>query len=151
MYPQVIDRYGNYWSSDANGNLIDDTGRVPVIVTPNANGNSNVTWYDVLSPNGPIQNNGTRVRYIVTTAPILVGTGFQEPQVTEWPNQGGAGTLSPVSSIELPDGSSYTFGYDHKISMSDQVPHYGDLVSAPFPRAAWCITPTRTTSTPTRT
>jgi hypothetical protein len=58
VYPQVKDRYGNYWSNDANGNLVDDIGRIPVITTVNGN----VTYYDVLAPNGPINNNGTRVR-----------------------------------------------------------------------------------------
>lgn len=124
VYPEVIDRYGNYWSSDASGNLIDDVGRKPVIVTKNGN----VTYYDVLSPNGPINNNGTRVRYTVTTAPIQVQTHFFEPSVTEW-----SGTLDPIQSIQLPDGSSYTFTYDTKITGVDQSPHYGELTSVTLP------------------
>lgn len=115
VYPGVADRYGNYWSSDSNGNLIDDLGRTPVIVT--ANGNT--TYYDVLAPNGPISNNGTRVRYTVTTAPVQIsGTQFGEPGVTEW-----SGTISPVQSIQLPDGTSYTFAYDG----------YGELSSVTLP------------------
>lgn len=83
VYPGVADRYGNYWSSDSNGNLIDDLGRIPVIVTTNGN----VTYYDVLAPNGPINNNGTRVRYTVNTAPVQVNTDFNQPvsgSVAEW-------------------------------------------------------------------
>ena len=72
VYPQIIDRYGNYLSQDSSGNLIDDTGRTPVIVTQSGN----TTYYDVLAPNGPINNNGTRVRYTVVTAPVPVETAF---------------------------------------------------------------------------
>ncbi len=114
VYPQVTDRYGNYWSTDANGNLIDDLGRTPVIVTKNGN----VTYYDVLAPNGPIDNNGLRVRYTVTTAPIQINTAFNEQPVQEW-----SGTLSPVQSIQLPDGSSYSFSYDS----------YGEMTSITLP------------------
>ncbi len=129
VYPQVIDRFGNYWSTDANGNLIDDTGRTPVIVTQNGN----VTYYDVLAPNGPINNNGTRVRYTVTTAPVGVKTWFNQVQdsggaVIEW-----SGTLYPVQSIQLPDGTSYSFTYDGKVFAGDSTPHYGDLASVTLP------------------
>lgn len=114
VYPQVIDRFGNYWSSDANGNLIDDVGRTPVIVTKNGS----VTYYDVLAPNGPISNNGTRVRYTVTTAPLYVSTLFYQPAVSEW-----VGNFYPVQSIQLPDGSSYSFTYDS----------YGEMTSVTLP------------------
>ncbi|GGG75787.1 RHS repeat-associated core domain-containing protein [Edaphobacter dinghuensis] len=114
VYPEVIDRYGNYWSLDNNENLIDDLGRTPVIATTNGN----VTYYDVLAPNGPINNNGTRVRYTVTTTPIQVSTQFNETGVVEW-----SGTLSPISSIQLPDGSSYRFSYDS----------YGEMTSVTLP------------------
>ncbi len=104
--PQVIDRYGNLWSTDGNGNLVDDTGRVPVIVTQSGN----VTYYDVLAPNGPINNNGTRVRYTVTSASVPVATNFQQSDVYEWNPT--VQYLTPVQSIQLPDGSQYTFAYD---------------------------------------
>lgn len=125
VYPQVIDRYGNYWSFDSNGNLIDDTGRVPVIVTQNGN----VTYYDVLSPNGPISNNGMRVRYTVTTGPIQINTDFNSPYATgaqDW-----SGTLSPIQSIQLPDGSSYTFAYD-SVQRFQSV-GYGELTGVTLP------------------
>lgn len=118
VYPQIIDRYGNYWSTDANGNLIDDTGRIPVIVTQNGN----TTYYDVLAPNGPISNNGTRVRYTVVTAPVAVQTTFQESDIYEWVSVDNP-LLTPVQSIMLPDGSSYQFTYDY----------YGGLSSITLP------------------
>jgi YD repeat-containing protein len=114
VYPEVIDRYGNYWSLDNNENLIDDIGRTPVIATTSGN----ITYYDVLAPNGPINNNGKRVRYTVTTTPIQVSTQFNETGVVEW-----SGTLSPVTSIQLPDGSSYSFSYDS----------YGEMKSVTLP------------------
>jgi RHS repeat-associated protein len=135
VYPQVIDRFGNYWSTDSNGNLVDDLGRTPAIVTKNGN----VTYYDVLAPNGPINNNGTRVRYTVTTAPIQVKTYFHQPvdnggYIVEWPDDSGAyGTLYPVQSIQLPDGTSYTFTYDSKVLAGDTTAHYGDLKSITLP------------------
>jgi hypothetical protein len=89
VYPQIIDRYGNYWSTDGQGNLVDTTGRVPVIKTQNGN----VTYYDVLAPNGPINNNGTRVRYTVTSASVPVATNFQQSDVFEWISPG---ILNPV-------------------------------------------------------
>jgi RHS repeat-associated protein len=117
VYPQIIDRYGNYWSNDSNGNLVDDTGRTPVIATQNGN----VTYYDVLAPNGPINNNGTRVRYAVTSAPVPVATNFQQSDVYEW--NPSVQYLTPVQSISLPDGSQYTFSYDS----------YGGLSSVTLP------------------
>jgi RHS repeat-associated protein len=132
VYPQVSDRYGNFWSTDASGNLIDDTGRIPVIVSTSGN----VTYYDVLAPNGPINNNGTRIRYTVTTAPVQVQTAFRQVvnpsspnvYVGEW-----TGTLYPVQSIQLPDGSSYAFTYDGKATSGDQAQHYGELTSVTLP------------------
>jgi RHS repeat-associated protein len=117
VYPQVIDRYGNFWSTDGNGNLVDDTGRTPVIATQNGN----VTYYDVLAPNGPINNNGTRVRYAVTSASVPVATDFQQSNVYEW--NPSVQYLTPVQSISLPDGSQYTFSYDG----------YGGLSSVTLP------------------
>lgn len=121
VYPQVIDRYGNYWSSDGNQNLIDDLGRTPVIQTVNGN----VTYYDVLAPNGPIQNNGTRVRYTVTYAYYPISTAFNQPGVVEYQNNGGNPPLSKlaIQSIQLPDGSSYQFTYDT----------YGEIQSETLP------------------
>jgi YD repeat-containing protein len=117
VYPQVIDRYGNYWSTDSNGNLVDDVGRTPVIVTTSGN----VTYYDVLAPDGPINNNGSRIRYTVTSASVPVATNFQQSDVYEW--NPSTPYLTPVQSISLPDGSQYTFTYDG----------YGELASVTLP------------------
>lgn len=117
VYPQIIDRYGNFWSSDGNGNLMDDTGRTPVMITKSGN----VTYYDVLAPNGPISNNGTRVRYTVTSASVPVATNFQQSDVYEW--NPSIQYLTPVQSISLPDGSRYSFTYDG----------YGGLASVTLP------------------
>jgi len=114
VYPSVIDRYGNYWSMDSNGNLVDDLGRTPVIATQN----DNVTYYDVLTVGG------ARARYTVTYASVQMHTAFNEQAVTEW-----SGTLNAVQSIELPDGSQYSFTYDSGTSSG----HYGELTSVTLP------------------
>ena len=111
VYPQIIDRFGNYWSADANGNLRDDIGRTPVIVTQSGQ----VTYYDVLAPNGTKYTyNGqvdtnTRVRYTVTTATVNVQTNFGQSDTYEFT---ASSLLDPVQSIVLPDGSQYSFTYD---------------------------------------
>ncbi len=115
VYPASVDRYGNYLSTDVSGNTMDDTGRVPVIVTQHS---STVTYYDVLSPAGPISNNGTRVRYVVTTSPISVTTAFGVTFIPDY-----TGTLNPITNIQLPDSSSYSFTYDG----------YGELTSVTLP------------------
>lgn len=108
--PSVIDRFGNYWSTDSNGNLIDDLGKLPLI----ASQNGSQTYYDVLAPNGPIQNNGTRVRYTVTMENIPISTEFNQSGVTEYQNNGGnnPSSVPAIETIQLPDGTSYGFSYD---------------------------------------
>ncbi len=98
VYPQVIDRFGNYFSTDGNGNLVDTLGRTPVLVTPNGN----VTYYDVLTAGG------NRARYTVTMESLAINTSFGQSAVNEW-----NGNLNAVQSIGLPDGSSYSFYYDN--------------------------------------
>ncbi|MEO6804843.1 MAG: RHS repeat-associated core domain-containing protein [Edaphobacter sp.] len=113
VFPNVIDRFGNYFSPDNGGDLVDDLGRTPVITTQNGN----QTYYDVLAPNGPISNNGTRVRYIVTMESLSLNTAFGQQGVVEYQQNGNPPgsnhpNISAIQSIQLPDGSSYQFGYD---------------------------------------
>ena len=92
----VVDRNGNYWSTDANGNLIDTSGLTPVVVTTSGN----QTFYDVLGVQG------ARERYTITMESILTLTAFDEPGVNEV-----AGRINVIQSVALPDGSSYAFTY----------------------------------------
>lgn len=115
VYPYVMDRYGNYFSTDSNGNLVDDLGRTPVIVTQNGE----VTYYDVLTIGG------ARKRYTVTWGSFPVSTAFSEGGVAEW-----SGTINnAVTDIQLPDGSLYRFGYDFGTSPGA----YGELTSMTLP------------------
>jgi hypothetical protein len=116
VYPQPTDSNGNYWSKDASGNLVDTLGRVPVITTTNGN----QIYYDVLTVGG------TRARYTVTTETINVNTYFQQSAVSEF-----SGTLTAIQSIQLPDGSSYSFAYDSG-SLAG-VGYYGELASITLP------------------
>lgn len=90
VYPIFKDTNGNYFSNDANGNVIDTLGRIPIIKTISGNN----IFYDVLNAQG------TRSRYTVTTESIPVSV----------PNY--STTLTVVQSITLPNGTSYQFGYD---------------------------------------
>ena len=125
VYPFIADRFGNYLSADGNGNLVDDTGRTPVIATTNGN----VTYYDVLAPNGKIQNNGTRVRYTVTSASVPVSTTFLPwSQSDIYPWNPSTNYLTPVQSIGLPDGSQYSFTYDRNGEVSSVTLPTGGVV-----------------------
>jgi RHS repeat-associated protein len=97
IYPCCEDTNGNYFSTDASGNLVDTLGRTPV--TSSASGN--VTTYTVLAP----QN--TTAQFTVSTGSISVSTDFSQAGVTPY-----SGTLTAVTKVQLPDGSSYSFGYD---------------------------------------
>lgn len=113
VYPQVIDRFGNFWANDSNNNLVDDLGRTPVLTTVSGN----TTYYDVLAPNGMVSNGVSRIRYTVTMAQIPINTAFGQSAVTEYQGNGNppgsvAKTIPAVQSVGLPDGSSYQFIYD---------------------------------------
>jgi RHS repeat-associated protein len=106
--PAIVDRFGNYWSADGNGNLVDDLGRTPVLTTTNG---TQIT-YSVLN------FGGGRSPYLVNTEQIGVSTQFNQSAVSEF-----SGTLTAIQSIQLPDGSSYSFSYDG----------YGELTSMTLP------------------
>jgi YD repeat-containing protein len=107
VYPTFKDTNGNYPSNDANGNVIDTLGRTPVITTV---GGNNI-YYDVLNAQG------TRSRYTVTTESINVSV----------PNY--SGTLTVFQSIGLPNGTSYSFGYDSGTSGDN----WGGITSMSLP------------------
>ncbi len=113
VYPTYFkDLNGNYFYDDSNGNVIDTLGRKPLTVTTNCNGHSYQICYNVLD------SQGTTAVYTVTTESIAVTTAFGQPGVTEY-----SGNITVVSSVSLPDGTQYTFGYDG----------YGELTSVTFP------------------
>lgn len=109
VYPKVEDKNGNYFSKDANGNLIDTRGQTPVLVTTNGS----TTYYDVLG------FGGVRNRYTVVSGPISVNTGFNQSAVKDW-----TGTLTAIQSISLPGNQgAYQFSYDA----------YGEISSVVLP------------------
>ncbi len=114
VYPAVADKNGNVFSADANANLIDTIGRTPILKTTAGN----QTYYDVLTIGG------ARKRYTVTTSSINVHTGFGQSGVSDY-----SGSLTAVSSIGLPDGSSYSFTYDSGTASGN----YGELQSITLP------------------
>jgi len=114
IFPAVIDRNGNTFTSNSNGALVDTLGRTPV--TQSTNGDT--TTYSVLTIGGATKT------YTITTETLNVNTAFDQLTVNEY-----SGTLTAIHSIELPDGSSYTFNYDSGTSSG----HYGELESITLP------------------
>jgi RHS repeat-associated protein len=115
VYPIPTDTNGNYFSADSNGNLVDTLGRTPVLTTTSGNN----IYYDVLA------YNGTRSRYTVTTEAVFYHTAFDQSGV---PSEGG-GDFPAIQSIQLPDGSSYSFTYDSGTTAGK----YGELTSVTLP------------------
>lgn len=101
VFPALKDRNGNYFTSDSNGNIVDTLGRTPVTVTTNCNGQSTETCYNVLN------SQGGRSTYTLTTETVYISTSFGQSGVTEY-----SGYVTAVQSIQLPDGTSYSFTYD---------------------------------------
>jgi RHS repeat-associated protein len=111
VYPTLKDPNGNYFSPGANGGLLIDTlQRSPVNVTQSGA----TTYYDVLTWQGQ------RARYTVTTETIPVSTGFQQSAVAEY-----TGNITVIQSVQLPNGSSYSFTYDSGA--------YGELTGISLP------------------
>jgi RHS repeat-associated protein len=107
------DSNGNYYSYSA-GQLNDTLNRA--VVKTSTNGN--VITYQLPSPQG-----GTST-YTVTLESISVHTAFNSPGFTEYSN-----SITVVQSIQLPNGSSYSFGYDGGTTAG----HYGLLTSMTLP------------------
>jgi RHS repeat-associated protein len=114
VYPTPTDTNGNFFSKDANGNLIDTLGRTPVLTSTNGN----LIYYDVLGYNGAHQ------RYTVTTQTVSYHTSFGQSAVSE-----ASGSFTAIQSIQLPDGSTYSFTYDSGTSSGN----YGELMSVKLP------------------
>ena len=131
--PGAEDTNGNYisWGTGGLGGSIDTAGRsVPATATQNCNGNANETCFKV--PN----SQGRTSTYTITTATIPVKTAFGQSGVSEF-----TGTMNVVQSIELPDGTSYTFNFDCDSStgnpacgsQANKVAYYGLLNSMTLP------------------
>ena len=105
VYPNLMDPYGNTATLTS-----DSIGRN--LVTTTTNGNT--IQYDV-----PKEGGGTNT-FTVTTGTINVNTNFGQSDVSEF-----SGSLTAIQSIQLPDGSSYSFSYDPG--------SYGELTSMTLP------------------
>ena len=121
VYPSFEDTNGNYFSGDANGNVIDTLGRTPVKVTTNCNGNSNQICYDVL--NSQFNGSTGTSRYTVTTESLTVHTAFGQSGITEY-----SGSVTLFQKIQIPDGTTYQFSYDSGGSGT-----YGELIGLTLP------------------
>ncbi len=130
VFPTVKDTNGNFYSTDGNGNVMDTLGRTPVTIT---NG-TNQILYDVLNS----QNHTSE--FTVNTTSVAVKTAFGQSGVTECTT---SCTLTVVSSISLPDLTSYSFKYDCDSgtnsacgSASGHSSYYGVLTSMTLPTGA---------------
>jgi hypothetical protein len=97
VFPQVKDTNGNFITADSNGNTVDTLNRTPV--TKSVNGN--VTTYSVLNSAGMTSS------FTVTATTVNANTAFGQSGVIEY-----SGSFTAIQSIGLPDGTSYSFGYD---------------------------------------
>jgi len=108
VFPEVEDTNGNYFSKDADGNMMDTLGRTPVATTTNG---SQITY-------ATINSKGTASNFVATTESLAVSTAFHESGITEF-----SGNITTVQKLTLPDGKFYSFGYDS----------YGELTSITLP------------------
>ena len=112
VYPVVMDTNGNYFSKDANGNIIDTLQRTPITVSTNGN----TLTYGILNAQG------TRTNVVVTTATVSANTAFGEYGVSECQTDC---AVNAIQSIEFDDGTSYSFTYDSGTSSG----HFAELTS----------------------
>jgi len=114
-----IDRNGNYMPLDGTDTL----GRqnlVDTVVPPTGTDPVTTEYLDV-----PLAQ-GQTGRYTITYETIPVSTNFNWPASTSFsiPDEEYTGTLTVIKSLQLPDGTSYKFGYE---------PTYGELNSITLP------------------
>lgn len=114
VYPLLQDPNGNYFEENGSYELIDTLGRVPVTTTVNGN----IAYHDVLT------YGGARAQYTVTREVVYFSTNFGQSDVTE-----SYGSFDAIQSIQLPDGSTYSFTYDSGTTSG----HYGELTSMTLP------------------
>jgi RHS repeat-associated protein len=114
VYPALIDRNGNTFTTNASGNLVDTLGRVPVAVSSSGNN----IYYDVLTIGG------ATARYTITTETLNVHTNFLQSSTNDY-----SGTLTAIQSMTLPDGSQYSFTYDSGTTAGN----YGEMESMTLP------------------
>jgi RHS repeat-associated protein len=110
------DSNGNYFTLDSSQNLIDTLGRTPI--TTSVNGNT-ITL-------GVLNSQDTRSNYTIALESVNAYTDFAASGSGHADNQG---TLTEFQSIGLPDGTSYSFGYDSGTTQG----HYGLLTSMTLP------------------
>jgi YD repeat-containing protein len=128
VYSTVFDQNGNQpGSEDRNGNYVGVVYTEPSFTLTDTLGNpsfvetieNSTTWYlDVFTIGG------AKKRYTVNWENINVQTDFGQSGVSEY-----TGTLPVVQSLDLPDGSTYTFNYDYGTSSG----HYGEITSITLP------------------
>jgi RHS repeat-associated protein len=119
VYPAgMLDTNGNYFSWDANGNLIDTLGRTPVTYVANGAGCTASYCYNILN------SQGSTSQVKVTTQTISVSTSFGQLGLTEY-----SGTITVIQSIQLPDNTTYQFSYDSGTAAG----HYGELTGITLP------------------
>jgi RHS repeat-associated protein len=121
-YSSPEDSNGNYPSLSGNANpppvATDALGRN--LVTTTVNGNN--VYYDVSNSQSTTT---TTSRYTVTTETIPVSTAFHYGVEDQGP-------IKVVQSVQLPDGTSYSFQYDSGTTPG----HYGTLTSVTLPTGA---------------
>jgi RHS repeat-associated protein len=122
----TTDTNGNQFGYDSAGNPIDTLGRIPVIKTQSGN----TVYFDVLN------SSGGRGRYTVTLVSIYACTNFVSSNCmggADYPsNHTYCPSLCPltaVQSIQLPDGTSYSFTYDSGTTQG----HYSEMISMHLP------------------
>lgn len=131
VYPQFKDTNGNYFSSDASGNIIDTLGRT--VFTKATTGNKIV--YSILT------SSGGRADYTITTTAIPVKPMFGQLGVSQPQTM-----LTVVQSLELPNHTKYEFTYDEAIYYSIDGSYgagFGEVKSATLPTglgAGWTYT-----------
>src|SRR5205823_5951292 len=96
-------------------------------VTQTVNGST--TTYAVLN------SQGSRSNFTVTTTSINVQTSFGQTGVTECGTPPSVCTITVISGVGLPDGSSYSFGYDSGSTAG----HYGLLTSMTLPTGGTAV------------